>query len=223
MVKLEIAVTTLEDAVRAAAGGANSVELSYDLARDGLTPSTDLVKAVKDAIDIDLHVMVRPHDRDFVYVGDEIDLILEQAQTFSEMGVTGIVFGAQKAHGELDVDLIKRVAEVVKNAHVTMHRAIDSCVNPDVGLAKLKGVVHRVLTSGPARTAWAGREGLKEWVSQHSEAFSFVAAGSITLETIREIAIYTGVQECHSSRAARTNGLVDVDKVRQLLHQLDDI
>lgn len=223
MVKLEIAVTTLEDAVRAAAGGVNSVELSYDLARDGLTPSIDLVKAVQDAIDVDLHVMVRPHDRDFVYVGDEIDLILEQAQIFSEIGVTGIVFGAQKAHGELDVDLIKRVAEVVKNAQVTVHRAIDLCVNPEAGLTELKGIVDRVLTSGPARSAWEGREGLKEWLSQFGEVFRFVAAGSITLETIREIASYTGVQECHSSSAARTNGVVDAEKVQQLLQKLEDI
>jgi copper homeostasis protein len=220
MVKLEIAVTTLEDAIRAEKGGANSVELSVDLARDGLTPPIELMKAVREAVKIDLHVMVRPHDRDFVYQGEEIDLILAQAKQFAEMGVTGIVFGAHHEDGTLDVELIKQIAEVAGDCQVTLHRAIDSCSNPEVGLEAVVGVVDRVLTSGPAATVWEGRFGLRDWVEKFGNQFSFVAAGSIKLETIQEIAAFTGVHECHSSSAARTDGEVDVEKVRGLLHEL---
>lgn len=223
MVKLEIAVTTLEDAVRAEKGGANSIELSVDLERDGLTPPIELVKAVQEVVKIDLHVMVRPHDRSFVYRGEEIVVILEQVKQFAEIGVTGIVFGAQYEDGTLDVGLIGRVAEVAEDCQLTLHRAIDSCSNPEAGLEALIGVLDRVLTSGPAWTAWEGRFGLREWVKKFGEHFRFVATGSIKVETIREIAEFTEVQECHSSSAARTDGEVDVEKVRTLLHELSNL
>jgi copper homeostasis protein CutC len=41
--KLEIAVTSLQDALNAVAGGADSVEISHDLAAGGLTPARPLV------------------------------------------------------------------------------------------------------------------------------------------------------------------------------------
>src|SRR5690606_31753222 len=120
-----------EDTVQAERGGAHSIEISHDLSVGGLTPPIDLVRAARDALKIDVHVIVRPHARDFVYDTREFDLILEQTDTLVKAGVTGVVFGAQRADGTLDTDMIGRVAEAAGDLVVTLHRALDTCADPE--------------------------------------------------------------------------------------------
>lgn len=216
LAKLEIAVTTLEEAIAAQEGGANSVELSYDLARHGLTPEYSLIQAVRDALTIDLHVIVRPHDRDFVYTEAEADLILQQTRDIAAMGVTGVVFGAQLADGNLDIRLIKRVHKVAGAVPVTLHRAIDSARNAEQALSKLGGIIPRVLTSGPAKTAWEGRQGLRQWQGAFGGQMRFVAAGGIKMAFVRSLVMSTGVPEVHCGSAARVDGIVKVAQVAAL-------
>ncbi|MCB9452984.1 MAG: hypothetical protein H6672_16230 [Anaerolineaceae bacterium] len=220
MTHLEIAVCSLEDALQAEQGGADSIELSVDLAHDGLTPPLDMVAAVCRAMRIPTYVIVRPHARDFVYTDDDIEHILDHTHQFAALRVGGVVFGGHTAAHALDVMLIRRVAEAAGDVPVTVHRALDMCVDPDAALPALVGVVPRILTSGPARSAWEGREGLRRWVARYGSHFAFVAAGGITLERVRDLAAYTGVHTCHFGGAARTNGVVDADKVRALRERL---
>lgn len=219
MTTLEIAVTTLPEAIAAAQGGADSVELSYDLRRGGLTPSLDLVTQVLTAVEIDVHVIVRPTDRDFVYTPAEIDLILHQAREIAALDVTGLVFGAHTSAGTLEIDLIRRVAEAAGKP-VTLHRALDSAASPEDGLRQLIGVIPRVLTSGPAATAWEGRHTLRRWVDQFGQHFDFIAAGTIRLEHIAELAQVTGVSGCHVGSGAYRGGQVDAEQVQRLVAAL---
>lgn len=221
MTYLEIAVCSLDDALQAEEGGADSIELSVDLAHDGLTPPLEMVAAVRRAVGIPAHVIVRPHARDFVYTDDDISHILDHTRQFAALGVGGIVFGGHTAAHALDVTLMRRVAEAAGDVPVTVHRALDTCADPDAALQALVCVVPRILTSGPARSAWEGREGLRRWVAQYGSHFEFVAAGGIRLEQARDLAAYTGVHTCHFGGAARSNGVVDAGKVRALREQLE--
>ncbi len=215
MTKLEIAATTLEDALAAQRGGADSIEISRDLALGGLTPPLEVVQAARDALTITIHAIVRPHARDFYYSELEIEQILRDARAFAALGV-GVVFGAQMANGKLDIALIQQVAEAASGVPVTVHRALDSCTNPDEALHLLSGVIPRALTSGPAASAWEGRDGLRRWVATFGHNIRFVASGAITLEQLRPLADHTGVHEVHLGGAARTNGAVDAAKVARL-------
>jgi copper homeostasis protein len=220
MTQLEIAACSLEDALQAEQGGADSIEISVDLAHDGLTPPPDLVAAIGGAVRIPAYVMVRPHARDFVYDADDVAHILDHTRQFARSGVSGIVFGGQTPAGDLDIALIRRVAAVAGDVPVTVHRALDTCANPDAALRALVGVVPRILTAGPAAAAWAGRAALRRWVADYGSHFAFVASGGIVLEQVGELAAYTGVPVCHCGRAARTNGVVDAAKVRALRERL---
>jgi copper homeostasis protein len=214
--RIEIAVTTLQDARSAQAGGAHSIELSQDLTVGGLTPPLGLISEVRAAVAIDMHVIIRPHARDFVYTSAEIDTILEQTEQISSLGINGIVFGAQTPAGNLDIDLIRRVVDAASALPVTVHRALDDSPEPEAALAQLVGLVPRVLTSGPAANAWEGREGLRRWVRAYGQHFSFVAAGGLRLDQLAAYAAFVGAGEYHFGRAARTNGHVDAVRVRQL-------
>lgn len=217
MPRLEIAATTLEDAINAQAGGADSIEISYDLSQGGLTPTFDLVRVIRDAVKIDIQVIVRPHSRDFVYTAGEVAKILADTRTLAAMPIQGIVFGANEANGRYNVELTRRVVEAAAPLPVTVHRALDVCSHPDKALRELRGVVPRVLTSGPAATAWEGRDTLWWWVQEFGEYFSFVPSGGLKMEQFAEFVAHVGAPEYHLGSAARTNGVVDVTKVEQLL------
>lgn len=222
MPKLEIAITTLEDAVHAQAGGADSVEISYDLSVGGLTPSLELVLAVRDAVKIDVHVIVRPHARDFVYTPDEMDVILEQTESIAQLGITGLVFGALTADKTVDILATQKVVWAAGNLPVTFHRALDESRDAESGVRALIGVVPRILTSGPAPTAWEGRQTLRQWVQNYGQHFRFVAAGSLKAENLAEFAAYVRAPEYHFGSAAKIDDVVNVEKVKRLREILDN-
>jgi copper homeostasis protein len=216
MTKIEIATTSVQDALAAQAGGANSIEVSVDLAADGLTPPVELVRQIRAAVQITINVIVRPHNRDFIYTPDEIDLMLRQTRDIVSAGADGIVVGGHLPDGRFDVDLIRRISDAAPGNIITIHRAIDSCTNADEALHQLKGIAHRVLASGKAPKVDEGRETLKQWVAEFGNDFRFVAAGKVRLETAQALVDYTKVHEIHTASAVMTDGRVDVEKVRKL-------
>ena len=216
MAKLEIAAVTFDDAIYAQDGGADSIEISHDLSVGGLTPSFDLVRRIRDALTIDVNVMVRPHARDFTYTDREIGRILDDATRMAQTGINGVVFGALTPENRLDLALIARVAQASAPLPVTVHRALDFSDDPEGALASLIGIAPRVLTSGPAATAWEGRAALAQWVGAFGHQLSFVVSGGLKAEQIPEMLATVRAQEYHFGSAARTNGVIEVDKVRGL-------
>jgi copper homeostasis protein len=216
MTTLEIAVTSVEDAIQAAAGGADSVELSYDLSVGGLTPDYEVMQAVREAIQIPMYVILRPHAESFVYSEAQIDGMMADIDEMKRVGVTGVVFGAVDETNAIDVLLMKRIVEVSKPLPVTLHRALDGSREPVKALEALVGVVPRVLTSGPAITAWDGREGLKQWIERFGNKYKFVSSGSLTHEQLPNYIQHLKPDTVHLGSAARTNGIVDAEKVQRL-------
>lgn len=216
MPQLEIAADTLADALEAQRGGAHSIELARDLSLGGLTPDLDLAARVRNAITIDLHVMIRSHARDFRYTAAEMDAMLADAERLRAIGVTGIVFGAQEDRGRLHIPHIETMCTAAGDLAFTLHRAIDTAIDPADSLRALAGIVTRVLTSGPAATAWEGRASLQAWVAAFPRV-GFVVSGAITLDQLPILLTETGAHEAHIGGAARVDGAVSADRVRALL------
>lgn len=216
MPTLEIAVTSLEDALQAERGGARSLEILRDLPSGGLTPSFKLARAIHDAVQIPLNVIIRPHARDFVYAANEIETMLRDVQQFKSIGLNSFVFGALKPDGELDIALIRRMVEAAAPTSVTVHRALDASRDPEAALESLIGVAPRVLTAGPAPTAWKGRQTVRGWVKRFGAHFEFVSSGGLTLAQLTEFVATVHPDIIHIGRAARTNDVVDPRKVQRL-------
>ena len=87
---------------------------------------------------------------------------------------------------------------------------------PDEALNELQGIVPRILTSGPASNAWDGRFVLKRWVEEYGDGFEFVASGGLKRKFLFEFLAITNTHVCHIGSDARTDGVVDVEKVREL-------
>ena len=216
MPQLEIAAVTLADAIAAQDGGADSIEISRNLSVGGLTPDFDLVRRARDAVQIGIHVMIRPHARDFVYTEREIEQILDDTRRLTEIGVDGVVFGALTPEGYLDLELIAQVAQAAIPLPVTVHRALDEILDPEQALADLYEIAPRVLTAGPAPTAWDGRAALAQWVRDYGDRLRFVVSGGLTLAQMPEMLVTVPAHEYHFGSAARMGAAVDVAKVRAL-------
>lgn len=216
MTTLEIAVTTVEDAVNAAAGGADSIELSFDLAVGGLTPEHDVIQTVRDAVRIPVYVILRPHADSFRYSEQQVEGMLADIAVMQKAGVNGVVFGAVDETEMINMPLMKQIAGAANPLPITLHRALDGSREPERTLSNLAGVVPRVLTSGPAETAWEGRDNLKLWIEQFGQQYTFVSSGSLTQEQLTDYIGWVMPDTVHLGSAARSNGVVNVEKVREL-------
>ncbi|MEZ4669037.1 MAG: copper homeostasis protein CutC [Anaerolineae bacterium] len=220
---LEIAVTTVADAIQVVEGGAQSMEVSRELALGGLTPVFSVVVDICRAVSIPTYVIVRPHARDFIYTTEELDTVLQDIEDLKSLPIAGIVFGAQTARGDLDVPVMKMIARQAAPLPVTLHRALDMSRNPESALSALVGVIPRVLTAGPAPTAWEGQEGLRKWIQTYGDSFEFVSSGNLTLEQLPDYVPMVQADVYHFGSAARTDSMVDSQKVSTLLKTLQSV
>lgn len=222
---LEVIVMDAADAVAAEQGGADNLEVVRDLNVGGLTPYADTLKAIRAAVSIPLNVMVRPHARDFIYLPDEVEMILREVEQVIRLGADGIVFGAITPERDADVSLFRKLADLCRGIKpdvvITFHRAIEEVRDPESALEQLRGVTDRVLCSGwTARSGKNDRSLLREWVKRYGSDIHFACGSGVTLDSVRKVALMTGAPEVHVGTGAQTNGAVDQAKVQAFVDVL---
>ena len=223
---LEIAVDSLSDAVAAERGGADRIELCSALDRDGLSPSMELFTAVRAAVRIPVHTMVRVHHRDFCATPDEFAVMQQQIAHFVRGGADGIVLGLLTAERSIDA---QRVQELVRSAHplpVTFHRAFDAAVDPFTALEEvIRTGAGRLLTSGQQQNAAEGLPLLRELVRIAGERISILPGAGIDAGNVERIVRECGALEVHVSRGVKVRDhnepwRVDETAVRRLAAHL---
>jgi len=222
-VLLEVIVTGPDEARIATAAGADRLELVAALDRGGLTPGFGVIAEVVAAVDIPVHVMARPHDRDFRYREDEICAAEEAAAAARTAGAHGIVFGALDAAGDIDITCLERVIAASAGLPMTFHRAFDETRDPLAALDVLATLpaVTTVLTSGQAPSAWHGRDLLRALIARGATP-TILAGVGITADNVLALIEATGATNVHVGNGARTDGQIDAEKIRRLRSLLTD-
>jgi copper homeostasis protein len=131
---LEIAVTSAAGAVTARDGGADRVELCSALELGGVTPSQGLVEATV-ATGVPVHALVRCRPGGFVYDADELDVMVREIRALVRSGVAGVVVGALREDGSLDVDAVRWFVEAALDAAAAPHPSTTPQESPRPQLA----------------------------------------------------------------------------------------
>ena len=197
-VLVEACVDSLVSASRAVAGGARRLELCSGLVEGGVTPSLGLMETVRKAVDVPIHVLIRPRGGDFLYDADEVAVMTADIALARRLGMAGVVIGALTPDGRIDERVTGALAGAARPMAVTFHRAFDlaesarECVEALVRLG-----IERVLTSGQANTAVEGIPVLREMVRWSAGRVAVLAGGGISESNALRIVRETGVREIH--------------------------
>jgi copper homeostasis protein len=235
----EVCVDSVEGARAARAGGAQRVELCGALSVGGITPSGGAIRATRDAVELGLHVLIRCRAGDFVFDDAEAETMERDIDLAGEWGADGVVIGALREDGQVDVDRCRRWIAGARPMRVTFHRAFDVCADPVRALEDLLDLgVDRLLTSGQAATAWEGRELIASLVARADEGLSVMPGAGVNEQTAAPLLRETGARELHFSArrqvevprvggqgaamgtdaaADRLRGVTDGDRVRAII------
>jgi len=82
---------------------------------------------------IPVYPMIRPRNGDFCYDARDLDAMKRDIDAVRSFGLAGVVIGASRANGELDLDALASLAEHSQGLGLTLHRAID--IVPDQSAA----------------------------------------------------------------------------------------
>lgn len=154
--ELEIAVDTFSDALTAATGGADRLELAADLDRGGLTPPVDLVRTVRGGVSIPILALVRPGPEPFIASEADALVALRDAEQSLDAGADGIVFGWLRPDFTLDQDMVIAARALAGPRQTVFHRAFDLAPDPFHAIDQLADLgVTRILTAGQSPAAAA--------------------------------------------------------------------
>lgn len=206
MRKIEICCGSVEDVVAARTGGASRIELCSALDLGGVTPSAGLiVGAIREKGDMDVNVLIRPRQGDFLYTAYEISVMEADIAAAREAGADGVVIGALRADKTPDIAAIRRLIKAAEGMDITFHRAFDECADPFSALEQLADLgIPRLLTSGLAASAQEGLPLISRLVEQSAGRVSIMPGAGINPGNIKDIANESGATEFHSTASDKS-------------------
>jgi copper homeostasis protein len=206
-IQLEVCCGSAEDAIEAAAGGADRVELCSSLFLGGLTPSLGSLLEVKQRTQIPVVAMNRPRQAGFCYSAAEFAVMERDSDLLLEHGADGVVFGILKADGTVDVRRTRALRTRIGSRQSVFHRAFDVTPDPFRTLEQLIDIgITRVLTSGQKNAAPSGASLIRRLIEHANGRTEVLPGAGITLDNVREFVAQTNATQIHMTAfASRTD------------------
>jgi copper homeostasis protein len=218
---LEVIACSVADAIEAKKGGANRLEVVRSLDLGGLTPSFELVRAIRETVELPLRIMIRESEGFETSGQTEVDQLCAAAAGFSELGVDGLVIGFLKG-AEIDLELTQQVLASARGLNATFHHAFESAGDQLEAVRKLKHLpqVDRILSHGGAGELEGRSRRLASYAQAAAPEISIIAGGGIDKAAITMLRRSTTIREFHVGRAARRGFLVDGEVQAELVRAL---
>jgi copper homeostasis protein len=202
---LEVIATCLEDVKRIEKAGGNRIELISSYTEGGLTPSYAFIKKAVEAVQIPVHVMIRPHAKSFTYTEEEIEMMKEDIVVAQNLGAAGVVLGVLNEQNEVEEEKLADLLSVVDGINVTYHRAIDDTENPVEAMKVLKkfNKVTHVLTSGGQGNVVDNIPVLAAMQKESEGNIQLVVGSGVTKKNVKQLLDETGITQAHVGTAVR--------------------
>jgi len=220
---LEVVVSSAKSAIAAAEGGAQRLELCVNLAEGGISPSTLLVKGVREAVEISIRVMVRPRPGNFCYTEEEMETMRAEIQQAKVLGANGVVLGILHPDKSIDVERTRELVSLAYPLSVTFHRAFDETPDPFLALEDvIRTGADTLLTSGQGSSAVEGTKLIRELVERAEKRIRILAGAGVNESNARMLLRETGVQELHVATGVQKGGETDSTLVNRLFHSINN-
>ena len=165
-----------------------------------MTPGPGLLSVIRSRVAMDIYVMIRPRAGDFIYSSYEFEVMRREIDEARRLGANGFVLGILTGRGEVDVERTRELVERAAPLPVTFHRAIDMTPDPLVALEEVIATgARRVLSSGGAQNVLKGCDVLGKMYAAAGDRIAVMAGGGVTLRTVRQVLVSTGIREYHAS------------------------
>jgi copper homeostasis protein len=200
---IEIVVYNIESALRAQEGGADRIEVCDNPGEGGTTPSFGTIESIRQNVNMDVFVMIRPRGGDFHYSNYEFHCMRRDIDQCQKLSADGVVLGIVNADGTLDKKRCKELIDRARPMKVTCHRAFDMTRDPFEALEDCIDVgFDRILTSGHQATASKGTALLAELIKKANGRIVIMPGAGVNEETVEKIVTDTGAKEIHFSATA---------------------
>jgi copper homeostasis protein len=204
-VLLEICADSITSSLEAAKGGANRLELCAALPVGGLTPSAGTIRQVREAVDLPVHILIRPRSGDFCYSPEEFAVMRQDVLTAKALGAQGVVLGLLHPDGSIDRERTGELVELARPMRVTFHRAFDVCAGPFQALQTLIDLeIDCLLTSGQAASAPEGAPLIARLVKMAGDRLTVMPGAGIREDNIEKLIRETGARAVHMSLSQQT-------------------
>jgi copper homeostasis protein len=196
-IKVEVCAFGLESCMVAAEAGANRIELCGGLYEGGTTPSAGLISQVKNKVNLELFVMIRPRGGDFLYSSAEIEVMKADIEMAKKLGADGIVLGILKENGEVNIKMTKELVDLAWPTKTTFHRAIDVTPNAYEAMEMIieTGCV-RILTSGQQNKVTDGLQLIENLVQKAQNRIEIMPGAGVNADNA-ELLLNAGVSALH--------------------------
>ena len=225
MIKLtvECCANSVQSAINGQAGGAQRIELCANLELEGTTPSAAAICMAREALEIDLFVLIRPRGGDFVYSELELEEMIQDIEFCKEIGCDGVVIGALNEDLTINEYQTKAMVQAAHPMQVTFHRAFDKVEDPFQAMQSIIDCgCQRILTSGQAESAIQGIKVLKELVKKADSRISIMAGGGLTAVNVLQF-YPIGIREFHLSGTNKKQSGVRQTQVKNIEEVLENL
>ena len=200
---LEICCGSAEDAIEAARGDADRVELCSALFLGGLTPSLGSLQEVKQQAKLPVMAMNRPRQAGFGYSATEFAVMERDTELLLEHGADGIVFGILNGDGTIDFERTRSLRKRIGSRQAVFHRAFDVTPDPLPALEELIDLgITRVLTSGQRPGAPEGAGLIRQMIERAAGRIEVLPGAGIALDNVRDLVARTACTQIHMTAFA---------------------
>ncbi len=197
---IEIATSDYSTTTAAVEGGADRVELCASLTEGGITPSYATIKKCREAFPVLLYPIIRPRGGDFLYSGNEFEIMRTDVLLCKQLGCDGVVTGLLMADGSIDIIKTAKLVEAAYPLGVSFHRAFDRCKEPFQAIEQLIEIgCERILTSGQQPVAIDAVDMIARFQHAAAGRIIIMPGSGVRADNIKMLAEKTGCTEFHAS------------------------
>ncbi len=186
MNKLEISVSTKEEAIIAEKGGADRLEVAIKSERGGLTPNLYQFRDVLTYTKLPCYILIRPKLDSYELTNDEFANLLNMIEIARLSTAKGISIGVLK-NGKIDREKLDIIIQAKGHLELVFNHAIDSTYNYEEEMDYLLSLdgVRWIQTTGSAETIMDGYKRLKPYLNMARE--KIIVSRAIDSENIHTL------------------------------------